>query len=567
MNNKSTLITAAVSGLILLILAVVFVLKLNWMDVGDRYLATEVEPKVLESRTIPTVPKAPIRDSAEENAEGRGMFAFSESVMQMLLRAMAAEEGALNNELILRFKNEEAYRKFLASGAGNGVRILGSTDGLLAVRLGFDSYRDLSAMLDGVDGAELEADPNFLVTIPSAPGRGDSPGPGDGAVPFGREALEWLGVRGDNSDYGRGVKVAVLDSGVQEHSVFEGTNLREWNMVFDDDGNPLPIDPANGHGTAVASIIGSSDERLPGVAPAAEILSFRVLDNEGNTSSFILAEAIVMAVDNGASIINVSLGSTGNSGVVVDAVNYATERGALIVASAGNEGSQYVSYPAALDGVVAVAASDARGEHLDFSNAGEALLNGGIAAPGYEVTAAWPAEMGINFSGTSASAPYVSGAVAAIMSQNPGMSAEHAYQTLLQNANEAGAPGDDPQHGAGNLNIGRVLNAGTSGISDVAVASYYYDPAAAEGGADFAQVVVENRGTTPLHNIPVEVDSGSGSRTYNVSFLDAGGTAVINAPLDVSNDQVSVSANAVLGTDSNPSDNRVQRVITFETEE
>ena len=445
------------------------------------------------------------------------------------------------------------------------------------MRLGFDSYEDFANALATLDPAETASEMNYLVSLPLPPEHRNSPGAGSGAVPFGRNALESLGISGDNSGFGRGVRVAVLDSGIQDHVAFSGKVIRELDYVRDSNGNPVPTNIENGHGTAVASIIAGSDPRLPGVAPSAELLSYRILDNEGYTNSFTLAEAIVSAADEGADIINVSLGSTGDSALVRQAVEYAGSRGALIVAATGNDGLDQVTYPAAIESVVAVSAVDARGQHLDFANSGTSLELGGMAAPGYGVVTAWPDGQASNFSGTSASAPYVSGAVAAVMSENPGMSAQAAYQLLTVHSNEAGAPGSDDVYGSGNLNVGRVLNRNSPGIVDVAVASYYYDPvlAVSNGTENIAQVIVENRGTEALHNVSVDIDSGNGARTYNVAFIPAGESYLIPAPINAaagrSAGQLDVSATATVNAslnapDLSPEDNILSTRIEFQEE-
>jgi hypothetical protein len=569
MKQKSTILTAAAMGLVLLIGLGVVLTRLSDLRGIHPIKAPTGGSAVPRDRTVAKVKQVPLRGSEDEDSGGRGMFGFSEQILRMLIAAMAENEDAIRKEAVLRFKDDESYLKFLANH-GN-VRLLGQSAALRTVRLGFDSYGDLADLMDTLDPESMGAEANYLVSIPPPTNTPESPGAGDGAVPFGQSALEWLGVTGDNSTWGQGVKVAVLDSGVQSHSVFGEKSIREWNYVFDAEGNVLPVDPNAGHGTAVASIIGGEDSRLPGVAPQSELLSFRILDNQGYTNSFTLAEAIVAAADQGASLINVSLGSSGDSLVVRDAVDYAMGKGALIIASSGNEGAGQVSYPAAIEDVIAVGAVDARGEHLDFSNAGTGLYEGGIAAPGLGLLAAWPEEKAFDFSGTSASTPYVAGAIAAVMSENEGMGAQAAYDLLVTHANEAGAPGPDPEYGVGNLNIGRALEAGTPGIIDVAVASYHYDPMPGVGGnANAAQVIVENRGTEPVHNVNVLIDSGDGERSYNVAFLQPGETQVIPTPINASAASAAgglgVAATASLNTafgseDRDLSDNTFQRVI------
>jgi len=581
MNQRTTIYAAALAGLALVVLIVSLLVRVG-REAGDKEMGARasVPDALLADRRLSSggLGQFPSDEEAGGAVEGLPYADFALRTLRVMLKAMAENPTAIRDEALLTFSSEEAYRKFLASVGSRRIRLLASSDPLRSVRVGFERYEDLAHELGGMDPSETTAGVNYLVTIPAPPATGDAPGAGAGAVPFGRDALAWLGIDGDNSAFGSGVRVAVLDSGVQAHAAFGDRQISEVNYVVDAGGQVVPIDSDNGHGTAVASIIGGSDPRLPGVAPAADLLSYRILDNSGVTDSFTLAQAIVGATDAGADVINVSLGSSGDSNVVRDAVTYAMDNGALIVAASGNEGADRVSYPAAIEGVVAVAANDARGEHLDFANAGTNLEAGGLSAPGYGVAAAWPGDQAITFSGTSASAPYVSGAVAAVMSSNPGMSSQDAYQLLLANSNEAGAPGADPIYGAGNLDVGRTLQSGTDGIVDVAVASYYYDPvlAAAGGNESTAQVVVENRGTEPVHNIVVEVDSGHGARNYNVPYLNPGDIAVLETPIDAAAGAAAgllqVSATASLdrslnGNDQAPTDNLLQTTIEWPTGE
>ena len=222
-----------------------------------------------------------------------------------------------------------------------------------------------------------------------------------GGQQLGNGLHEWLGITGDNSDWGKGVKIAVLDTGVDAHPAFE-TSIRSINIVDRSPGGSAN----NGHGTAVASVIIGNDSLTPGVAPGADLISVRIADDEGQSNSFLLAKGIVAAVDVGAKLINVSMGSFGDSAIVRNAIQYATDGGALIVAAAGNNGIDQVSYPAANEGVIAVGGVDAQGNHLDFSNSGESI---DISAPGFGVNAAWTDDQAASVNGTSFSAPIVTG--------------------------------------------------------------------------------------------------------------------------------------------------------------
>jgi len=430
------------------------------------------------------------------------------------------------NELIARFKDDAAYRKFLASLESRGLQLLGKSDRFRAVRFGFGAEFNP----DDIDHANIGY--NYLVTLPTPPAAQAQAG----AVGFGATALSWLGVTGDNAQWGKGVTVAVLDSGVNDHIALNGGNGTITQIALTElaDGSEQL-----GHGTAVASII-SGDHRLaPGVAPISDILSIRITDAAGASDSFTLAEGILQAVDSGADIINISMGSYGNSSLVEDAVRYALQNGAVIVASSGNEGLEAIAYPAAYEGVIAVGAVEANGEHLDFSNSGNNL---DIAAPGYQVNAAWGDNLLTSFSGTSASAPFVSGAIAAAMSENPNMTAQQAADLVLNVSNDAGYPGDDPAYGNGILALDRVMEHGTPGVYDIAISSQVLVPAETTTSLPQVLVTVQNQGTETLINSPLQIVSPSGTQSVNISSLAPGQIQTFNVPvaLPPNGDEVSI---------------------------
>jgi len=430
---------------------------------------------------------------------------------------------ALKNERILRFKDDASYRKFLASLKDRGLALLARSDQLRAARVRFGS----PSSLEGIDGAETSF--NYEVGLPLPQGEAQA-----GAIGFGRDALSWLGINVDNSTWGTGVKVAVIDSGVNQHIAFDGdiTNIELTTLA---DGSTQLS-----HGTAVASIISGDHPLTKGVAPASEILSIRVTDDSGTADAFTLALGIIEAADAGAQVINISMGTFGNSSTVADAVAYAQESGAVIVASSGNSGVEAVAYPAAYEGVIAVGAVEGQGDHLDFSNSGSELT---ITAPGYQVNAAWGEGQLTAFSGTSASAPFVSGAIAATMSENPQMTAQQAADLVVSLANDAGLPGNDNEYGTGILDVGRVMNNGTAGIYDAAVTGQVLVPAENGTSLPTVFVTVQNQGTETLINSPVTINSPSGTQQLNVSSLSPGQTQTFQIPLVIpsNGDAVTVS--------------------------
>jgi hypothetical protein len=424
--------------------------------------------------------------------------------------------GALEGQRVLVFKDQAALARFLER-AGDRIRLLGRLDPLNALRIGFSDDDDLASLLDG-DEKE-----SFIFPV-------YDPAPAEGtvqpdAVALGSRLLDWLGITGDNSTWGKGVRIAVLDTGVSAHPAFESV-IHSINVV------DAPADPAaqNGHGTAVASVIIGSNSLTPGVAPGADLISVRIADVDGHSDSFQLAKGIIAAVDAGASVINISMGSYGDSALVRSAVEYAREGGAVIVAAAGNNGTDEVSYPAANEGVIAVGAVDALGNHLDFSNSGIAIA---LAAPGFGVNAAWTGDQAMSVSGTSFSAPIVAGAIAAIMTQSGAgnLTASQAYQLLISYLNDGGTAGEDSELGAGMPDIGRVLNGTTPGIYDAAVASNRILGASSGNPYGQVEVLVQNRGTETLINTGVEVSTGGGVVTANLTSLAPNAVQTVRVPI------------------------------------
>ncbi|HEU5008783.1 MAG TPA: S8 family serine peptidase [Jatrophihabitantaceae bacterium] len=216
---------------------------------------------------------------------------------------------------------------------------------------------------------------------------------------------------------GRGVTVAVLDTGVDPSQPALASRLTPgWNYVEDDADTDDVADAAGGqavgHGTFVAGLVALA-------APGAQILPERVLDGAGNGNVFVVAQAMLDAVDAGASVINLSFGTDEqlSSPVITDVINLATRAGVLVVAAAGNDADDMPHYPAALPRVLSVAASDTGGRGLaTFSDFGSWV---DVAAPGQDVVGPVPGGGYAIWSGTSMAAPLVAGE-AALLFATPG---------------------------------------------------------------------------------------------------------------------------------------------------
>jgi subtilisin family serine protease len=229
---------------------------------------------------------------------------------------------------------------------------------------------------------------------------------------------------------------------------------------FNEDGNPN--DDA-GHGTHVAGIIGAKGNNTLGVTGVnwdAKLIALKFLnaDGEGNTAD--AANAIDYALDHGARVINASWGGPAFSMALFQAVKRAGEKGALVVAAAGNDGQNADAspdFPAAfeLPNVISVAASDRSDKLLDFSNYGAHSVD--LAAPGDDIYSTVPGSAGYeSFSGTSMATPFVSGAAALYLSRAPQSTPDQVKSALLQTVDQGPALAGKVASG-GRLNIARAL--------------------------------------------------------------------------------------------------------------
>jgi hypothetical protein len=232
----------------------------------------------------------------------------------------------------------------------------------------------------------------------------------------------------------------------------------------------------------------------------------------------------VSAVDSGARIVNISLGAYGTSELLIRAIDYATSMGAVLVASAGNDQATQLTWPAADPRVVSVGAVDGREQQVIFSNSGEQLQ---ISAPGYGVLSAWVNGERVLIDGTSASAPVVAGAIAAVMSQYPGLSAPQAWQIIAQRVSDAGPAGTDPDYGGGILNLGWAMNWNDTSRIDPAISSHWLNPVTGQ-----MEFVVQNRSGAGVSGLQLNVNTSGNKTEYDVPWLAPGGIYVVRVPVD-----------------------------------
>lgn len=273
---------------------------------------------------------------------------------------------------------------------------------------------------------------------------------------------------------GAGVRVAVIDSGSDaDHPQLSGRVETGFDMLHGGAGGDVDC---VSHGTAVASIIAASRQQgvgFAGLAPDATILPVRVSEREvdqgqaqgASVSPQLFAEAIRKAVDEGATVVNMSVALYTPSTAVEEAIKYARAKDVVLVAAAGNLHEQGrpdpVPYPAAYDGVIGVGAIDESGARVRESQVGPYV---DIVAPGGAVVAATRVSGHQVWTGTSFAAPMVSATVALMRSAEPRLNADEITLRLLATADPA--RGDAAQgYGRGVVNPYRAV---TERLTDAA---------------------------------------------------------------------------------------------------
>jgi thermitase len=270
----------------------------------------------------------------------------------------------------------------------------------------------------------------------------------------------WEETTGDEK-----VTVAVLDTGVDLlHPDLQNKMTGGGRDFVNDD---FDASDDNGHGTYIAGIIGAETDNGLGIAGTAwncKILPVKVLDQTGEGEYSQIAQGIVWAADNGAKVINLSLGYTEHSDTLRDAVQYAFDLGVVLVAGAGNGGGP-VEFPAAYDAYcLAVGATDYNDARPVWSNFGFEV---DVAAPGVSIFSTvprgfyGPGSVDYGFaSGTSASAAYVSGLAALIISLKPFLAAGQVMDVIRYSADDVNTdayPGRDEFLGYGRINMEKAL--------------------------------------------------------------------------------------------------------------
>ncbi len=248
-----------------------------------------------------------------------------------------------------------------------------------------------------------------------------------------------------------GVVIAILDTGiVKAHEDLQVTAHVNQSRLSD-----TPYD-RHGHGTHVAGIAGAVTDNALGIAGVTwycSLLNVKVLGDDGPGYRSDVVKGIVYAADNGANVINMSLGGPIGGLTIQRAVNYAYDKGVVLVASAGNT-SGSIGYPAKYEKVIAVGATDRQNERVWFSSYGPELT---IMAPGWDIYSTELRNRYAYKSGTSMAAPHVAGLASLMLSIRPNLTPQEVTDYIIEGANDLGQPGWDEYYGHGLIDCEKTL--------------------------------------------------------------------------------------------------------------
>jgi thermitase len=374
----------------------------------------------------------------------------------------------------------------------------------------------------------------------------------------------------------RTVYIAILDTGIdanhedlnrkmRRHSNGQVYGYNTWN-------NNTDTTDRNSHGTHCAGIAAADINNSRGIAGVAawnpsvsnshtyvQLMPVKVLSDSGSGTLDSVARGITWAADNGAHILSMSLGASGGSQQLQNAVDYAWNRGCLVVAAAGNGGSSSPVYPAYYTNCIAVAATDSTDFLASFSQFGSWV---DIAAPGVAVLSTIPNNGYTSYDGTSMACPHVAGAAAVLWSHNPSLTNAQLRSALETNVDPYRTSGNRfLAPNAGRVNVYRALQA----VQPARLQSLAINPTEVQAGQSATGTVVLDR-PAPAGGAVVQLSSSNSTRASVPSSVTvpAGATSAtftiqtrppLTVPINLSE---TVTITATYGGDSRSAQLRVR---------
>jgi thermitase len=369
--------------------------------------------------------------------------------------------GFAAGRILVKFKPGVGAPSVQRTLAAQSMSVAGTVSALDVLKVSVKPGQELAEV------AALRGDPNVLYAEPDYIALAQATIPNDYYYPS-QWGLSKIGASAawDMTTGSGDVIIAIVDTGIDlthpDLSCAGKLTAARWNFVA---GNATPADD-NGHGTHVAGIAAACSNNgigVAGVAWGARLMPVKVLDAYGSGYYSDVAAGIIYAVDNGARVVNLSLGGVSDDYTLASAVQYAHDHGVLVVAAAGNcaqDGYQCsylynpVMYPGAYPTVLAVAATDSGDNWGSFS---EYQPYVGVAAPGVSIYSTLLSGSYGTMSGTSMATPYVSGLAALLWSFAPSFTVDQIKSIIESTADDLGTPGKDDYFGYGRINAGRAL--------------------------------------------------------------------------------------------------------------
>ena len=307
------------------------------------------------------------------------------------------------------------------------------------------------------------------------------------------------------------IAVAILDTGIDHgHVDFHDGTISKITKWVNFTSSPT-VEDVRGHGTHVAGTVAAATNNGAGVAgscPDCVLYNVKVLGDDGGGSWDGIAKGINWSADNGAKVVNMSLGGSSGSRTVQRAVDYAWNKGVVLVAAAGNNGSSSPHYPAYYTNVIAVAATDHNDVRASFSNYGSWV---DVAAPGANILSTTMSDTYGSKSGTSMATPHVAG-LAGLLSSTGSTTSNSAVQNQIEaTADDIAGTGTSWTHGR--INACAAL----SGTCDSAPAGPNVSLKSPKSGTEIADVseplVVEVQASTQdpagLTEVAISIDGGT----------------------------------------------------------
>jgi subtilisin len=275
-------------------------------------------------------------------------------------------------------------------------------------------------------------------------------------VPWGVTCVDSVNtiVKGEN------ISVAVIDTGIDHRHQDLSSNVKGgYNAISSRKKYKHPFDSFdddNGHGTHVAGTIAATNNNIGvvGVGSKIDLYGVKVLDSDGSGWISDIIEGVEWAISNNMKVINMSLGSSSYSSIFHDVIKMAKLNGIVVVAAAGNTGSNVYSYPAAFPEAISVSAIDQGKSFAYFSTYNDRV---DLTAPGVRILSTLPDNSYAEFNGTSMASPHVAGVAALMISKNSSLTNQQVKDIMKNTAINIGL--SSIQQGSGLVSAGNCLNA------------------------------------------------------------------------------------------------------------